>query len=322
MILLISNKWDLTVDFVVLELQRRSYPYYRLNAEDLAFKDASIRISPLRVKIGDQKGGCDLHDIGVIWNRRPGHPYDDMPRSERPSPAVQEFVKDQWYNWRSALELLPGVAWINDPSSEALMENKVRQLVKASEVGFDIPKTIVSNDPGTINSFSEKLGGNVIAKALSAPLIEEDDADSFIFTNSIGVIEKEDYDSIRACPIIVQEKIVPKVDIRVNVVGESVIAAKISYQDQAEIDWRTVKEGDVQIVPYDLPSQLAGNCIRYVRENGLMYGAIDLLLRDGKYIFLEINPNGEWGWLQKPHGLPIAEKMVDLMISLDRKSRK
>ncbi|MCZ3387408.1 MAG: hypothetical protein LH630_10710 [Actinomycetia bacterium] len=45
----------------------------------------------------------------------------------------------------------------------------------------------------------------------------------------------------------------------------------------------------------------------------LEFGAIDLALNGDGYSFLEINPNGEWGWLQKTVGLPIAETLVDLL---------
>jgi len=54
-----------------------------------------------------------------------------------------------------------------------------------------------------------------------------------------------------------------------------------------------------------------------VKEAGLLFGAVDFVEHEGKFIFLEINPNGEWGWLQKPHNVPIAETLCDLMISRD-----
>jgi len=52
-----------------------------------------------------------------------------------------------------------------------------------------------------------------------------------------------------------------------------------------------------------------------VLENDLYFGAIDIVEHEGRFWFLEVNPNGEWGWLQKPNGVPIAEALCDLMIS-------
>jgi hypothetical protein len=43
MILILANKWDLTVDLVVLELQRRGIHFVRLNTEDLPEYSAVAR---------------------------------------------------------------------------------------------------------------------------------------------------------------------------------------------------------------------------------------------------------------------------------------
>ena len=49
-----------------------------------------------------------------------------------------------------------------------------------------------------------------------------------------------------------------------------------------------------------------------VHELGLRFAAIDLLADvDGRHWFLELNPNGEWGWLQQQAGLPLADALAD-----------
>jgi hypothetical protein len=56
-------------------------------------------------------------------------------------------------------------------------------------------------------------------------------------------------------------------------------------------------------------------CIRLVKQLGLEFGAIDLILRpDGEYVFLEINPNGQWLWLEPASGLPFTDTLADLLI--------
>jgi glutathione synthase/RimK-type ligase-like ATP-grasp enzyme len=55
-------------------------------------------------------------------------------------------------------------------------------------------------------------------------------------------------------------------------------------------------------------------CVRLVAQLGLCYGAIDLVLTpDGRYIFLEINPNGQYLWIERMTGLPITEAICDLL---------
>lgn len=315
MILILSNKWDLTVDFVVRELRNRGKPFLRLNTEDLVNGNASIELPNLRINISSNGRCIYLNDVRVIWNRRPGRPWDDISHDARPSRAVQQFVNDQWHIWLESLQLLPEITWINDPAANDRMENKIRQLLHADRIGFKIPKTLISNDADAVREhFSETP---MVAKALYSPLIEESDHDLFVFTNKIAMLTEDDDTSVRLSPLIFQERISPKTDYRVTVLGERVFAARIEYKAREEfIDWRTVDD-DIAFIPCSLPTDVETRCINFVRDAGLCFGAIDLVECDDGFFFIEINPNGEWGWLQKPVGLPIAEGLCDLLINHD-----
>jgi len=324
MILILSNKWDLSADFIVRELRRQSYPFLRLNTEELVSGLATVIIPHLQILVSKREKIYDLtKEVRVIWNRRPGKPYDDVPLESRPSIATQRFVNDQWYSWLEALQLLPDVVWINHPQANNAMESKIRQLWLASNIGFQIPKTLVSNDPDKVRTHLKKLGGKIITKALYSPLIEEKEEDFFIFTNEIDNIATSDDDQIKLSPCIFQESMTPKVDYRITVIGETVIPVKIESENQSngDLDWRTQKEG-LKFTYCNLPKEIEGLCRRLVKNNGLLFGAIDLVECKGKFVFLEINPNGEWGWLQKPNGLPIAETLCKLMIMYDTKQEK
>jgi glutathione synthase/RimK-type ligase-like ATP-grasp enzyme len=318
-ILILSNKWDLTVDFVVAELRRRGREFLRLNTEDLAVGRATISVPDLRIQATKRDV---LHDLGsgtrVVWNRRPGHPYDGVPREKLPSAATRRFVNDQWFTWLEALQLLPGVTWINDPRANDAMENKVRQLLKARDAGFRIPDTLVTNDAEAARQLLELHGGHLVAKALYSPLIEEDDEDSFVFTNELLSIDESANREIQLCPLIFQECLSPKVDYRVTIVGEKILPVMVQQSGRVanELDWRAEKE-ELSFLECSLPPDIESACRDYVRECGLLFGAIDLVEYDGQFYFLEINPNGEWGWLQKPGGVPVAEVLCDLMVRYD-----
>ena len=66
--------------------------------------------------------------------------------------------------------------------------------------------------------------------------------------------------------------------------------------------------------------------IRYLLEKLLTGGAIDALLvglrtPDGRHVFLEINPAGEWEWIQATVGHPIADALADVLtgrVEVDR----
>ncbi|MCR4320657.1 MAG: hypothetical protein NUV74_10030 [Candidatus Brocadiaceae bacterium] len=114
----------------------------------------------------------------------------------------------------------------------------------------------------------------------------------------------------------------PKVDYRVTVIGEAIFSVKIEYkaEREASIDWRVIKD-DIDFTLVEIPSDVEEKCREYVRSAGLIFGAIDLIEHEGNFYFIEINPNGEWGWLQKPHNIPIAQTLCDLLISYDKTRR-
>jgi len=320
MILIISNKWDVTVDFVIRELGVCGHSYLRINTEDLISGQATVTLPDFHVFVSKQSKVYDLSEnVHVIWNRRPGKPFDDIPTDRRPSQAMQRFINDQWYSWLECLQLVPGITWINHPHSNDAMESKIRQLFFAKQIGFTIPDTLVSNSAEAIKEKAKEHGGKIVAKALYSPLIEEPDQDYFIFTNEIKAVDLGGDEEFRISPAVFQESMTPKKDYRVTVIGDTVLPVKIESESDVPIklDWRTQKNG-LRFLQCKLPDDVEDLCRTYVREAGLLFGAIDLLEYKGNFIFLEINPNGEWGWLQKPYGVPIAKTLRDLMISEDR----
>jgi glutathione synthase/RimK-type ligase-like ATP-grasp enzyme len=53
---------------------------------------------------------------------------------------------------------------------------------------------------------------------------------------------------------------------------------------------------------------------------GLNYGALDLILTpDGRHVFLEVNPVGEFFWLERCPGLPISKAIADILLSQSHK---
>lgn len=320
MILIISNKWDITVDFVVAELRKRGASFLRINTEDLITSEATIGFSDFRISVSKLGRLYDLtQSTRVVWNRRPGKPFDNISPPDRPSLAIQNFVGDQWFSWLEALQLIPGVTWINHPQANDAMESKPRQLLMASKIGFQIPDTLISNEPSQVLEFGKKHNGKLIAKALYSPLIEEPDEDFFVFTNVIDINELKEDDEIRISPSIFQQALNPKIDYRVTVIGDTVYPVRITRQSKessVSIDWRTDKT-DLDFSECTLPEEIEDMCRRIVKDGGLIFGAIDLVQYDGNFYFLEINPNGEWGWLQQPFGIPIAGTLCDLMTEHD-----
>lgn len=315
MILILSNKWDVTVDFVVRELRNRGAEFLRINTEDLLADGMDVRYPGPSVRIGKAGSLREVsRNLAAVWNRRPGKPFDFVPMADRPSDAVQKFVSDQWFACLEALELVEGVRWINPPAANERMESKPRQLQLAAQLGFATPRTLVSNRGDAIRAFCVSEGGQLVAKALYAPLIEEPEQDFFVFSNIVDLSNLTDDQALAAAPSIFQQVLSPKVDYRVTVVGDRVLGARLAAEEVAggPLDWRTGGR-DLRFEACRLPATIEDLCRAFVSRAGLAFGAIDLVEHADRFYFLEINPNGEWGWLEKTAGIPISSALCDLL---------
>lgn len=321
MILLVTNKFDLSIDYVVQELRKREINFARLNAEDLPSSPCIVSFPKSTFRLHCDGGSIDIckAKLRSVFFRRPGKPFE---WSELDG-MTASFCADQWGGILQGLLSLRNVNWVNHPLSDRLAESKIAQLQKASDIGFLIPSTCITNDKATALEFLASSGGKAIAKALETPLLVDDDHEFFIYSNLIESLDASE-ESFRMSPTIFQEYIAAKTDIRVTVVGNKIFAVKILDKDKQSIpgDWRTV-ERELEFRNIDLPESVSQMCRNLLHEFGLIFGAIDILQKNDEYYFLEINPRGEWGWLQSKAGLPIAQAIVDeLAIPAIDSSRK
>jgi hypothetical protein len=66
--------------------------------------------------------------------------------------------------------------------------------------------------------------------------------------------------------------------------------------------------------PYDLPQDVRGALLEMVSGLGLRFCSADLVLTpDGRHVFLDLNPNGQWLWLELEAGLPLSAAMAGLL---------
>ena len=127
--------------------------------------------------------------------------------------------------------------------------------------------------------------------------------------------------SIQSAPIIFQRQIYKSVDVRVTVVGKNVFAAAIHSQarEETRVDWRNGSDILLRHTVITLPEAISQQCVALTEKFGLRFAAIDLIKdRDGEYWFLEINPNGQWAWIENLTGLPIAAAIVDELVAISK----
>jgi hypothetical protein len=159
-----------------------------------------------------------------------------------------------------------------------------------------------------------ELGDEAVCKSVASAYWEADEVPHFVFARRLRIRDLPQPTRLALAPLTFQRAVAHKCDVRATVVGESVIAAvrKPSTADES-LDWRLAPRGEWQA--HALPSTVAEACSRLVNELNLRFAGIDLALdNDGNYWFIELNPNGEWGWLQVA-GLPIAKALADELVA-------
>ena len=256
-------------------------------------------------------GDLDLSAPVVIWWRRPGH---FCLHDEIVDPVYRSFAYSEADAALSGLWLALDAFWVNHPTREAEASRKVYQLKLAQKLGFAIPTTLVSNNPAEVHTFVQTYGHEqVVYKAFSGT------EQAWRETRIMHESEVEFIEAVKFAPVIFQEYIPARVDLRVTVVGDEVFPAAIYSQETSyKFDYRMDMD-HARVEPFPLPDAEADRLRRYMSHLGLVYGAIDLRLTpDDRIVFLEINPSGQWLFIEHRTGQPITEALVRLLVAQER----
>ncbi|UCD50359.1 MAG: hypothetical protein JSW27_22885 [Phycisphaerales bacterium] len=263
-----------------------------------------------RFAFGCAEAGLDINACHAIWWRRPQAPQisANVMRDSHRYFAMNECSEALQGLWH-ALE----VFWINDPARDQLAHRKAYQLRVAQDVGLEMPATLITSCVGAVREFVAPRGHDrVVYKAFSATE-EEWRETRLLKENELDLLE-----NVRYAPVIFQEYIEAEVDLRVTVVGDKIFPAAIhSQQTSYKVDFR-IDMGDARVEATQLPADVEERLGAFMRRLGLVFGAIDMRRTpDGRHVFLEINPAGQWLFIEKRTGQPIAAAMAQLLYERD-----
>jgi MvdC family ATP-grasp ribosomal peptide maturase len=267
----------------------------------------------LRTATGEHGDG----EIRSVWLRRLGLPRID----EALEPAWREGCLRES---QAALDgFLDGLAaagcrFINPLEAERAALNKLHQLRQAQALGLEVPRTLVTNDAARVRSFFDHVRGRMVAKMLTPLSQSMDGSQPFVYTSAIGPEHLEALEELRYSPMVFQERIDKARELRVAVVGGRCFAGAIdaSRSVTGQVDWRRAEPSECRWERGVLPAEVATRLEQLVAALGLVYGAVDLIVTpEGRHVFLEVNPGGEWGMLERELGLPIAAALAQELVA-------
>ena len=328
-ILILTHARDDCADLVTSHLDRLNAEYIRFNTEEFQTKvKFVVDLSSdgiLNAAYMSPDWELNFDDIGVVWNRRVHDP--DLGDELDYNPELKEWMQDET-TWGLSNSFTLINAPIVNPweDNERLKFNKWIQMRRAAELGFEIPASRMTNNRESIREFWETTKHEMIFKKIRKGLFKFEGEKTLIVHTSKIPEEKFDdqaLDRMRFCPMFFQEHIPKKYDVRSIVVGCDVFSVTIDSQSVPEgvVDFRTAavlgKLREMKHEVIDLGPDVNSKLVQFTRSFGLSFSAIDLIITpDNRIVFLEDNPNGQWGWLEHLTNVPISQAFAEYLIKL------
>jgi hypothetical protein len=312
-VLIVTASYDIGAEYVIKALRQRGTLVFRLNTDQFPSQVKASFEPPedLRLSAGDET--LLGTSVKSVWYRR--HVSPELPAKVKT--GVRDFCERESRAFLDGvLAALPVERWMSLPQAIARAERKPYQLAMAARLGFRIPDTVITNDQSAVFDIAKRH--QLVAKAVSSGYIASPRGNRAIFTSALQSGDLEDLSGLALAPVTFQTLVDKVSDIRVTVVADEVFAAEILSQEResSRIDWRATDDPNLPHRKHELPPEVASLCREVVKRLGLVFGAIDLALKsDGTYIFFEINPNGEWLWLEDQLGFPISDRIAQWLDS-------
>jgi len=255
-------------------------------------------------------GVLEGRDVDAVWWRRPSVP----PGVLAPLAAgARRFAEEEWTRFvQGGLRLLD-CRWVSHPDAIRAAGYKLVQLAQAARLGLRIPDTYAGASRAALSPLAA-THGQIVAKVVGhgPPRPAGAEPAYRIHTQRFDAAQLPPAEAVAAAPAIYQEHIRKQYDIRATVVGDTVHAVAIESQSDpsSEVDWRRADPRTLAHRRIELPPDVARRCVALTSGFGLRFAAIDLILTpEGEHVFLELNPNGQWGWVQELTGVPIADSL-------------
>ena len=338
MILILSEKNDVSTNKVIDWLIHFNKRFVRINTSDFYGFIKNVRLSDKGTSIQFQfrEEHFSLPEITAVWFRRhlfqheiheshvayirdeSGHEVlvdainADIIRKnlKQEYGVLRDFIFDTLQNCPKVLG-----HWREN------VENKLMVLNIAANVGLLIPDTEIINSKIQLQEKCRRDSGAIITKALKyAPPLKSQQLKKPVsnYTSAIYTTKMDAYPE-RFFWSLVQKKIAKRFEIRVFYLDGSCYAMAIFSQEnkKTEVDFRNYDwNRPNRCVPYQLPDDIEQKLNRLMKRLNLNTGSIDLIYTpDGEYVFLEVNPVGQFGMVSRPCNYHLEKKIAHYLIS-------
>lgn len=299
-ILIITSSIDATVEYIINKFMDIAN-FYRLDVDLLGKYEISIGNEfEWTIKCLDWKIILFKKDVHSIYYRKPKFPN------------LNEFELE--YRRMISYDIIALINGIVDsfdgkvltkPSVLRKCENKTYQIIYAMKNDFLIPKSFIGNDNNEMQMYAEN---NTIIKPLSIGKIYKKDKYEVYQTSYFDKYEED----ISLTPIYLQRYEEKKYEVRLTIINSKYFSVKI--QSSNSLDWRKGDANNKYSI-IDVPDVILKKSLKMLTDFDLNFGAFDFIVNPkDEWIFLEVNPNGQWQWLEHELNLSISNEIVSFLL--------
>jgi ATP-GRASP peptide maturase of grasp-with-spasm system len=328
MILVLSDdQFQTSLDEVLLWLSHFNANFVRLNSFDYT------ELSEINVDFCDDSvefQGKKIHfeNINVVWHFRFGKKTDssieivaDEKLKGSESLIMNHLGKTNDIISQYFFSKLKSKAWFNLPSNSNV--NKLYVLDIAQKVGLSIPKTIISNDKKKLKSFVIENDEDVITKPIWEVFsISKGTTYYASYTTKIFSSDPFFDDENESFPSMLQKNIVKRFEIRTFFIDNRFYSMAIFSQEneQTKQDFRVYdRKKPNRTIPYKLPTEIEEKLTQLLDILNLKTTSIDLIYSDkDEFVFLEVNPVGQFGMTSEPCNYNLEKEMALTLIKYDQ----
>lgn len=308
-VLLVSNTSDIHCDFLVDACDRKGVKCFRLNTD--RFRKAGlvhwlVASGEGFIEVGTRR--CNIQDIGLIVFRRPVPVHQLRTDVE---PWVGRLLDSEWGAIEAGLSVAARCTVVNGLAGSAMAQNKLVQLQAAKGVGLHVPETLVSTNTAAIESFARQHP--CVTKGIVNAFIAYDKVLRSAFTSFVDVDYLRGYNA-RGVPTLLQRAVTPRAMWRVVVVGKEVFGFRFFGSVlETTADSRQV-EDNLDGSPHSVPESVRAGLLDMCSSFPISFASADFIEdHNGILWFLDLNPEGQWAFLEEKFGVRISDAIVGLM---------
>lgn len=311
-VLVVADGTDATADRVCAVLDAWGAEVWRFDTAEFPGRvDLRAELDSLgwRGVLARGNDRLDLERVRSVYVRRP-RPFEvpaHLSTAERWHAATESR-----YGLGGCLASLP-VPYLNHPSRAADAAYKPRQLHDLRSCGLSVPPTLITNSPDAVRAFALRHGP-LICKSIAASVLHVGRTAHVIYTRRLTDADLDDLAGVDYAAHLFQPFVASDYAVRLTVVGQRFHAVRIDAgSDRARTDWRS-DYASLSYRPFQLPAETRAAVGAYMKLAGLNYGAWDFLGHaGGDLTTLEVNPEGNYLWLEEETTLPITESIAEFL---------